>query len=62
MALASIESGKYDAYVENGAIPRFGRPEDVARVVRLLLEPDAYVTGQVITIDGGLTLRRDRLA
>jgi NAD(P)-dependent dehydrogenase (short-subunit alcohol dehydrogenase family) len=62
MALASIESGKYDAYVEKGAIPRFGRPEDVARVVRLLLEPDAYVTGQVITIDGGLTLRRDRLA
>ncbi len=40
-------------------IPRFGRPEDVARVVRLLLEPDAYLTGQVIAIDGGLTLRRD---
>ena len=40
---------------------RIGRPEDVARVVRLLLEPDAYVTGQVVTVDGGLTLRRDRL-
>jgi NAD(P)-dependent dehydrogenase (short-subunit alcohol dehydrogenase family) len=34
----------------------------VARAVRLLLEPDSYVTGQVITIDGGPTLRRDRLA
>ncbi len=62
MARASIDSGKYDPYVERGVIPRFGRPEDVAKVVRLLLEPDGYVTGQVITIDGGLTLRRDRLA
>jgi len=58
MARASIEAGKYDRYVRDGIIPRFGRPEDVARVVRLLLEPDSYLTGQVITVDGGLTLRR----
>jgi 3-oxoacyl-[acyl-carrier protein] reductase len=56
MARASIESGKYDTYVEQGTVPRFGRPEDVAKVVRLLLEPDSYLTGQVITVDGGLTL------
>jgi NAD(P)-dependent dehydrogenase (short-subunit alcohol dehydrogenase family) len=62
MAKASIESGKYDPYVERGIVPRFGRPEDVARVVRLLLEPDSYLTGQVITVDGGLTLRRDKLS
>lgn len=61
MARASIDSGKYDPYVDRGVIPRFGRPEDVARVVRLLLEPDSYLTGQVLTVDGGLTLRRDRL-
>jgi len=61
MARASIDSGKYDRYVERGVIPRFGRPEDVAKVVRLLLEPDSYITGQVITVDGGLTLRRDAL-
>jgi pteridine reductase len=62
MARASIEAGKYDAYVERGVVPRFGRPEDVARAVRFFLEPDSYTTGQVVTVDGGLTLRRDRLA
>jgi NAD(P)-dependent dehydrogenase (short-subunit alcohol dehydrogenase family) len=60
MALKSIESGKYDFYIDQKIIARFGRPEDVARVVRLLVEPDNYITGQVITADGGLTLRRDR--
>jgi pteridine reductase len=60
MARASIDAGKYDPYVDRGVIPRFGHPEDVARAVRFLLEPDGYVTGQVLTVDGGLTLRRDR--
>ncbi len=58
MALESIASGKYDYFVREGIIPRFGRAEDIARVVRLLLEPDNYLTGQVITVDGGLTLRK----
>ncbi|MEW6208582.1 MAG: SDR family oxidoreductase [Acidobacteriota bacterium] len=60
MAMKSIEAGKYDYFVEQKIIPRFGKTEDVARVARLLLEPDNYITGQVITVDGGLTLRRDR--
>ena len=54
MARASIDGGKYDPFVDRGVIPRFGRPEDVARAVRFLLEPDSYVTGQLITVDGGL--------
>jgi 3-oxoacyl-[acyl-carrier protein] reductase len=60
MAAASIQSGKYDRHIASGAIARFGRPEDVARAVRFFLEPDNYVTGQTLVVDGGLTLRRDR--
>jgi 3-oxoacyl-[acyl-carrier protein] reductase len=60
MAAASIQSGKYDRHIANGAITRFGRPEDVVRAVRFFLEPDNYITGQTLLIDGGLTLRRDR--
>lgn len=58
MALGSIASGKYDPYVDNGVIPRFGHPEDVARAVCFFLAPDNYVTGQTLVVDGGLTLRR----
>jgi 3-oxoacyl-[acyl-carrier protein] reductase len=36
---------------------RLGQPEDVARVVVFLAsEESAYVTGQVITVDGGISL------
>jgi len=36
-------------------LERLGSPDDVARVVRFLCTDDAaYVTGQVIQVDGGL--------
>jgi len=60
MAAASIQSGKYDRHIASGAISRFGCPEDIARTVRFFLEPDNYITGQVLVVDGGLTLRRGR--
>lgn len=56
MAAASIASGKYEPYLREGAIPRYGAAGDVARAVRFLLEPDNYITGQILTVDGGLTL------
>ena len=56
MAEASIAAGKYDRYLAEDIIPRFGRPLDVARAVRFFLEPDNYVTGQVLSVDGGITL------
>lgn len=57
MAEISVRAGKYDKYVENGAVGRFGKPEDVARAVRFFLEPDGYVTGQVFVVDGDLRLK-----
>ena len=56
MAEASIASGKYERYLTEGAIPRYGKAADVARAVRFLLEPDNYITGQVLSVDGGITL------
>ena len=57
MAEQSVRSGKYDPFLEKKTIPRFGRPEDVARAILFFLEPDNYVTGQVLTVDGGLSLK-----
>ena len=56
MAEASIESGKYVRYLTDGAIPRYGKAIDVARATRFFLEPDNYITGQVLSVDGGITL------
>lgn len=58
MAMASVESGKYDPFIESGVIARFGEANDVARTILYFLEPDNYVTGQVLTVDGGLTTRK----
>lgn len=41
------------------AIPlgRLGRPEDVAKVVRFLVSPEAsYITGQTLCVDGGMEI------
>jgi 3-oxoacyl-[acyl-carrier protein] reductase len=56
MAEVSIASGKYERYLDEGIISRYGAALDVARAVRFFLEPDNYITGQVLTVDGGLTL------
>ena len=48
-----------DNYVEGGHLPlqRAGTPEEIAGVAWFLAGPDAtYVTGQVINVDGGLSV------
>jgi 3-oxoacyl-[acyl-carrier protein] reductase len=57
MAEASVRSGKYQPFVDKAAIPRLGQPSDVSRAVLFFLEPDNYLTGQVLTVDGGLSLK-----
>ena len=39
------------------ALGHVGRPEDVASVIRFLAGPGAaYITGQVIVVDGGMVM------
>jgi NAD(P)-dependent dehydrogenase (short-subunit alcohol dehydrogenase family) len=35
---------------------RFGTPEDIARAVLFLLAGPTFITGQVLAVDGGLSL------
>ncbi len=52
---------KYDKLIAEGLTvdPRWGTPEDVGRAVGVLARGElAYATGNVIMVDGGLTLPR----
>lgn len=52
---------KYDRLIGEGLIPqgRWGQPADVGKAVAALARGDlAYSTGQVIMVDGGLTIGR----
>jgi 3-oxoacyl-[acyl-carrier protein] reductase len=54
-------AAKYDRLVQEGLLlqARWGLPEDVGRAVAMLVRGDlAYSTGQVINVDGGLTVQR----
>jgi len=52
---------KYDKMIAGGLTlqKRWGLPEDIGKAVKMLLDGSlAYSTGQVIQIDGGLTVKR----
>ena len=54
----SREGTTYASYMVNTPLGDVGAPEDVANVVRFLLGPESkWVTGQIINIDGGNSLR-----
>ena len=45
------------ALMSNIALGRLGRPEDIAPAVRFLAGPGAaYITGQVLVVDGGMVM------
>ena len=47
-----------DVWAKKAAVRRLGQPEDVARLALFLAsDAAAFITGQAITVDGGLTLR-----
>lgn len=42
-------------------LKRIGQPEEIARVIRMLIEPEgAWITGQVIGVDGGMASVRPK--
>jgi NAD(P)-dependent dehydrogenase (short-subunit alcohol dehydrogenase family) len=52
---------KYDRLIAEGLTvqARWGLPQDVGRAVAMLVRGDLpYATGQVVVVDGGLTLQR----
>ena len=53
----AISDEAKSASVSRIPLARFGKPEDIAKAVVFLASEDAnYITGQVIQIDGGMTL------
>ena len=52
---------KYDRLIAGGLcpIPRIGQPEDVGRTVLALADGAlSYTTGQIVGVDGGMTIQK----
>lgn len=59
--MTSAVKEKYDKLIASGLFvtPRWGQSEDVGRAVKALVQGDMlYSTGQVIMVDGGLSMPR----
>jgi NAD(P)-dependent dehydrogenase (short-subunit alcohol dehydrogenase family) len=59
--MTSVVSAKYDKMIAEGLTlqRRWGMPEDIGKAVVMLVDGAlAYSTGQVINVDGGLTIER----
>ncbi len=56
---AAAVPGVVDDYVDNTALGRAGRPEDIAEAVRYLCSPaSSWLTGEVLDINGGAHLKK----
>ncbi|MDE6220172.1 MAG: 3-oxoacyl-ACP reductase FabG [Lachnospiraceae bacterium] len=51
----SFDSEELKTLVQEIPADRLGRPEEVAELVKLLCTGNEYLTGQIITLDGGWT-------
>ncbi len=59
--MTAVVTAKYDKLIAEGLTisPRWGFPEDIGKAIASLVRGDmAYSTGQVINVDGGMTIPR----
>lgn len=52
----SVSEAQKIEVLQKVALQRCGTTEDIARTVRFLIEDADYITGQILTVDGGRTL------
>lgn len=52
----NVDEARKKLIISRTALQRQGAPEEIAKAVLFLLQDADYITGQVITVDGGRTL------
>ena len=56
-ALNNMSQAFLDLFLKNVPLNRPGRPEDIADAVAFLASDQAaYITGQVLAVDGGMSM------
>jgi pteridine reductase len=54
----TMETDQADEIVSRTALKRRGEPTDIAEAVLFLVKGASYITGQIITVDGGRTIQQ----
>lgn len=54
--LSNLSPDEKKDFIENIPFGRLAQPDEIADLIVFLLEKGRYITGQVLTIDGGFTL------
>jgi len=54
--LSNLTSSERAEFIEDIPFKRLARPAEIADLVEFLLEKGTYITGQILTLDGGFTL------